>query len=325
MLSFMGMRVLFIGGTGPVGQASVPHLLAAGHEVAVAHSGAHEPEALATLEHLHGDRDALLARGGVAERWCPEALVDTFAGGATAAKGRAVAALAARTGARRLVAVSSIDVYRHCADAGVDDHPPTPMARDPLPLREDADRRPSPSPGGGHRHDNVAMEDALGGAEHITILRPGAIYGPHLHPRVLREWYLVERVARGQHGLSLPAGGTQIFHRVALDRVGRAVSAALEHAPSGRWACNVADPQDLTYGGLAHVVAARLDWEWEPKEADWASGDHPWNVRHPVIADTGRLQHVLQVAAPDPTEATGAQIDWLWKHRAAVAATTARG
>jgi nucleoside-diphosphate-sugar epimerase len=314
------MRVLFVGGTGPVGQAAVPYLLAAGHDVVLAHSGAHEPPELSQLEHLHGDRASLLAAGGPAERARPDAIVDTFAGGATADKARAVSALASRTGAAQLVITSSIDVYRHCSDAGVDDSPPTELARAWLPLREDAELRAGPSPGGAaRRHDNVAMERALTGAGRITILRPGAIYGRHADPHVLREWYLVGKVARGERRLPLPAGGTQLFHRVAVERVGRAIAAAIERAPAGTWACNVADPRDLTFGGLAALVAERLGWEWELAEVPWADGDHPWNVRQPVVADTARLQRRLEVTEPDPLAATTAQIDWLWEHRAALA------
>jgi hypothetical protein len=51
----------------------------------------------------------------------------------------------------------------------------------------------------------------------------------------------------------------------------------------------------------------------------WPDGDHPWNVRHPVVADTRRLQAVLGVVEPDPGAATRAQIDWLWEHRAEAA------
>jgi hypothetical protein len=53
------MRILFVGGTGPVGQAAIAHL--DGHDVAVAHSGAHE--AVPHVEHLHGSRGELLAPG----------------------------------------------------------------------------------------------------------------------------------------------------------------------------------------------------------------------------------------------------------------------
>ncbi len=100
------MRVLFIGGTGPVGLAALPHLTAAGHDVTVAHTGVHEPDRARDVEHLHGERDVLLAAGGPAERWRPDAIVDTFAGGATVAKARQLGELAGRAGAGRIVAVS---------------------------------------------------------------------------------------------------------------------------------------------------------------------------------------------------------------------------
>jgi NAD(P)-dependent dehydrogenase (short-subunit alcohol dehydrogenase family) len=59
-------RVLLIGGTGPVGQSSIGHLLEAGHTVALAHTGRHE--ARPDVEHLHGDRTTLLAPGGPVDR-----------------------------------------------------------------------------------------------------------------------------------------------------------------------------------------------------------------------------------------------------------------
>ncbi len=313
------MRVLFLGGTGPVGLASLPHLTAAGHDVAVAHTGAHEPDAAREVEHLHGERGALVAPGGLAERWRPDAIVDTFAGGATGAKARQLGELAARAGPDRVVAVSSMDVYRHCADAGVDENTPAELARDPLPLSEDSPRRDGASPGSGAAHDNVAMEDALPDDRRVTILRPGAIYGPFDHPHVLREWYLVGRVARRERSLQLPDGGTQLFHRVTIARVGRAVAAALERAPDGLWACNVADPTDFTYGALARLVAERFDWEWELEPVAWEQSDHPWNVRQPVFTDTTRLRQTLGVTEPDPVAATLAQIDWLWANRESLA------
>ena len=82
----------------------------------------------------------------------------------------------------------------------------------------------------------------------------------------------------------------------------------------------MADPRDLTFGGLAALVAERLDWAWEPQETAWADGDHPWNVRHPIVADTTRLREVLGVHEPDPIAATVAQIDWLWEQRGALLA-----
>lgn len=312
------MRVLLVGGTGPVGQSSLRPLYDDGHEIAVAHSGAHEPEAFEAIEHLHGGRAELLASGGPVERWRPDVLVDTFAGGATAAKAVELSRLAERCGARQVVAVSSMDVYRHCALAGVDDHSPAALPADALPLPETAPRREARSRD--DCHDNVAMEDALGGAPRITVLRPGAIYGRFAHPRVLREWYLVGKVARGERRLALPDGGTQLFQRVAVERVGLAIAAAIEHAPEGLWACNIGDPQDLTFGGLARLVEELLGWKWEIEHVPWEEGDHPWNVRHPVLADTTRLRDVLGVTGAEPLAATSDQIGWLWRQRAELAA-----
>jgi nucleoside-diphosphate-sugar epimerase len=309
------VRVLFLGGTGPVGHSAVPILVSAGHEVALAHSGRHE--AFDELEHLHGSRAELLGARGPAERWRPEVVIDTFAGGATPGKAGELARFAGRVGLDQVIAVSSMDVYRQAGEAGVDGHAVATLPTGTLPIEEDAPLREPGSVESSAVHDNVAMEAALGGAQRLTILRPGAIYGPHPQAPVLREWFLVGRVARGERRLGLPRGGTQIFHRVALERVGRAIAAAIARAPAGRWACNVGDPGVFTFAALVRLVAERLEWEWDLVHAAYGDPEHehPWNVRHPVYAEVRRLELELGVIEPDPVAATIGQIDWLWEHR----------
>jgi nucleoside-diphosphate-sugar epimerase len=305
------MRVAFIGGTHFVGPVAVPLLLQAGHEVVVAHSGAHEHSAVAAVEHLHGSRAALLSEAGPIERWSPDVLVDTFAPGATEEKSRALVSCANRCGARQIVAVSSMDVYEHCVHAGIGDGSGTVvMAPQPLPISEDAPLRNRPYPGGSPAHDNVAMEAALGGAARVTVLRPGAIYGPFANTR---ERYFVERVQEGIHELKFPDRGQQIFHRVAVERLGRAIVAALEKAPRGFWACNVVDPYDWTFAGLAGEVGRLLDWEWRPVDVPFAAADHPWATAHPVFGSDVRLREVLDVREPDPRRALAETIEWLRK------------
>lgn len=58
------MRVVLVGGTRFVGPLAARHLREAGHEIALAHSGAHEHSALSDVEHLHGTREELLAVDG---------------------------------------------------------------------------------------------------------------------------------------------------------------------------------------------------------------------------------------------------------------------
>lgn len=311
------MRVAFIGGTRFVGPAAVHHLLAAGHEVAVCHTGAHETPAVGAVEHLHAPRDELLAPGGPVERWRPAALIDTFPGGASAKKARALAACARRGEAGHVVAVSSMDVYRHCVDAGIGDGSGArALPRDPLPLDEDAMLRDGPYPGAretddGGVHDNVAMERVLkeAGIERVTALRPGAIYGPGAETR---ERVLVEAIREGETRLPLPDGGVQLFHRVAVERVGRAVAAALQRAPEGVWACNLADPVDWTYAGLAGEVARLLGWDFEPERVGFDEAEHPWQTLHPVLCSDRRLREVLGVTDPDPREALAECVAWLW-------------
>ncbi|MFL5846106.1 MAG: hypothetical protein ACJ762_15565 [Solirubrobacteraceae bacterium] len=313
------MRVAFVGGTRFVGPAALPHLLAAGHEVAIAHSGAHEPEGLPGVEHLHGTREELLGESGLVERWAPEVVIDTLPGGATDWKAEQLAGCATRAGARQVVAVSSMDVYQYLLDAGIGhENPGTPVPRAPLPVREDDPLRAVPYPGaqdveGGGVHDNVAMEGALAGAfaGRVTVLRPGAIYGPHPDAR---ERVLVEHIRAGERTLELPGGGHQIFHRVAVDRLGRAIAAALDRAPDGFWACNVGDPTDWTYGGLAGEVARLLCAELEFVTVGLDDADHPWKAVHPVLCDTRRLQDVLGVTEPDPREALAECVRWLWEN-----------
>src|SRR4051794_19350712 len=200
------MRVAFVGGTRFVGPVAVRLLIDAGHSVAVAHSGEHEAPGLDAASHLHGSRDELLAAGGPVAEWRPDALIDTFAGGASAAKGSSLVACATACGAGHIVAISSLDVYRHCIEAGIGDGSgAVALPSESVPLREDvAALRDAPYPGATPGHDNVAMEAALRSFDgRVTVLRPGTIYGPHADTR---ESFIVDMVRRGERRLELPDG-----------------------------------------------------------------------------------------------------------------------
>lgn len=308
------MHFVLIGGTRFVGPAVLRHAKEQNHRVTVAHSGTHEIPDLPDVEHLHGTRAELLAPGGAIERARPDVLVDTFAGGATAEKAMSVAICARRAGARKIVAVSSIDVYRYLVEAGIGDGSGQSLLPDtPLPLTESAPTRTSPYPGAPPDHDNAAMETALrdSGCD-VAVLRPGAIYGPN-DPRS-RAWPLIRKIRSGVRRLELPDRGVQVFHQVALDRVARSVVAAAERAPRGFWACNVVDPYTWTYAGLAAVIGRMFDWEWEPVVVPFAAVDHPYKVSSPVLVSDRRLREVLGVHEPDPLQALEEAVRWLWEH-----------
>jgi nucleoside-diphosphate-sugar epimerase len=133
----------------------------------------------------------------------------------------------------------------------------------------------------------------------------------------------VRRIARGDHDLPLPDGGVQLFHRVAIERVARAIAAAAEREPDGLWACNVVDPYDRDYSGLARRVGEILDWQWEPRKVAFDDADHSWQTFHPVLACDRRLRDGLGVGddQPDPDDALRETVEWLWEHRAEILAS----
>lgn len=306
------MRIAFVGGTKFVGPVAARLAVAAGHEVMVAHTGEHEGPADLRATHIHGDREALLAPGGPVEHSQADVIVDTLAGGASYEKGAMAAACAARSGAR-LIAISSADVYQYTVEAGLGDGSGRALLpSQPLPVDEDSPLRSEPYPGS-HGHDNAAMERALRDAGiTATALRPGAIYGPG--DMLAREWPLVRRVRDGIRKLELPGGGAQFFHRVAVERVGRAIVAAVEQAPAGFWACNVVDPYDWTYAGLAAQIGRILGWEWEPESVSFATAMHPFKLASPLLLSDRRLREVLGVTQPDPRAALEETVRWYWEY-----------
>jgi hypothetical protein len=65
------VRIVFLGGTGPIGCATAAASAADGDEFFAAHSGLHEGPADLVATHLHGSRASLLAPGGPSPRFGP--------------------------------------------------------------------------------------------------------------------------------------------------------------------------------------------------------------------------------------------------------------
>jgi nucleoside-diphosphate-sugar epimerase len=309
------MRFVFVGGTGPVGVAATRIARANGHEVSVAHSGQHEPTEDLGARHLHGDREELLSREGPIARSGADVVVDTRTKAEDAA---ALVACALAAGAKRLIVVSSSDVYEYFVSgsgyesAGGRAVLPTQT----LPIAEDAPRRAAPYPWATPGHDNAAMERAVETSRQnvdVAMIRPGMIYGPGAAGR---EWTVVSRIKRGERRIELPDGGGQFFARVAVERVGRAVIAAAERAPAGFWPVNVVDPYGWTYAGLVREIGRILDWEWEPVFVRFEDGSHPFKLQSPFMLSDSRLRDVLRVTEPDPRNALAETVRWLWDHGA---------
>jgi nucleoside-diphosphate-sugar epimerase len=190
------MRVLIIGGTNFIGPHVVTLLHQLGHEVTLYHRGQHEPELPPAVRHIHSPRAGIpvLHLPSSLSDPPPEVVLHMFPVGEDDAR----AAVARFVGvARRMVAISSGDVYRAYGRLlGTEAGPPeaVPLGED-APLREKLfpyrHRASGPTDWMYHYEKILAERAVLEGRIPGTVLRLPVVYGPgdpyhRLRPYIVR-------------------------------------------------------------------------------------------------------------------------------------------
>lgn len=173
------MRILVLGGTQFIGMHVVRRLTELGHEVTLFHRGEHEPEDLAGLRHIHGERAGIADFAREFAVLKPDVALDMRA----MTERDAASAIAALRGATpRAVCVSSVDVYRAYGRLHGSERGPI----EPMPLTEDSPLREKLYPYRGERkdpsfdeYDKIPVERAYMGDDAIagTVVRLPAVYG----------------------------------------------------------------------------------------------------------------------------------------------------
>ncbi len=172
------MRILIIGGTGFIGSHVVKHLDHAGHDVVLFRRGQTEDNSPPKVKNILGERLFLAEFSGEFRRLAPNVVIDMIPATEQDAK---VVISTFKGIAQRVVAISSMDVYRAYGRI----HHTEPGSPDPIPLSEDAPLREKLYPYRGKYKDaddyekivveRVVMSDpALPG----TVLRFPMVYGP---------------------------------------------------------------------------------------------------------------------------------------------------
>jgi nucleoside-diphosphate-sugar epimerase len=297
------MRVLIVGGTGFIGPYVVRRLAAMGHEVAVFHRGT-SGMAL-PVEHIIGDwRDLprLRPRAGIVINLILSSaaqareFMDTFRGVA-----------------RRVIAASSIDVYRACGVLhGSEDGPlqATPLTEDSQ-LRtkgqtyppEQIERLRKIVPWVDDEYDKIPVERTILGDRELpgTVLRLPMIYGPGDYVR--RFHPVLKRIDDGRRAILLQeVVADWRSPRGYVENVAEAIAlAAVDDRAAGR-IYNVAETPAFSEMEWARKIARATGWTGEfvvlPKDTIPPHLKFPGNAAQHWEADSSRIRNELGYCEP---------------------------
>jgi nucleoside-diphosphate-sugar epimerase len=301
------MKILVIGGTGFIGVPLVRELAGMGHEVTVFHRGA--TTANLPAEHILGDRehltslrpradvvvDLILSSGAQAER-----LMRSFRGIA-----------------RRVIAASSIDVYRACGVL----HGSEEGSLEPVPLTEESRLRTKLQiyPADliramqekfgwlDENYDKIPVERAILDDRELpgTVLRLPMIYGPGDHLR--RFHSILKRIDDGRPAILFEATvAAWRSPRGYVENVAAAIAlATVSDAASGR-VYNVAETPAFSELEWARKIAEAAKWDGDfvvwPKDKVPPHLIAPGNYAQHWEADSSRIRTELGYREPVPVD-----------------------
>ncbi len=299
------MRILVIGGTRFIGPHVVARLCDAGHQVAVFNRGKTRADLPDQVERIVGDRQELAIFAEPFERFAPQVVLDMIP--ITGEQARDVVDVFAGI-ARRVVAVSSQDVYRAYGKLiGLESGPV-----EPLPLREDAPlrqklypyREQSRGPDDFYYHyDKILVERAVMSAPALagTILRLPMVYGPRDGQH--RTFEHLKRMDDARPAILLGEGLARWrWTRGYVENVAEAISLAVTDERAAGRVYNVGEGEALTTAEWVAQIGRAAGWQGRvvvvPDERLPAHLKVGLNVDQHLVADTGRLRRELGYREP---------------------------
>jgi nucleoside-diphosphate-sugar epimerase len=318
----LSMRVLVIGGTGFIGPHITRELIRRDHQVTVFHR--RRTEVPPGVREIVGDRQRLAESADNVRSLAPDVVVDVVL-----SSGRQARELmnVFRGHARRVVALSSMDVYRACGVTHRLEEGPL----ESLPLREESSalrtKLQTYPPAQvqmlqqvfgwlDEEYDKIPIEREILAHSELPgiVVRLPMVYGPGdpLH----RFQPIVKRIVDGRRAIPFSAELAQ--WRVTkgyVEDVGAAiVAAAVADRASGR-IYNVGEADTLTELEWAQQVARALNWDGEfklmPDDRLPAHLRAPGNTAQHWVGDTTRIREELgfrETVARD--EALRRTVEW---------------
>lgn len=318
-----------IGGSGFIGPCIVEQLVAHGHEVVVFHRGHRDARFPPTVRRLLGDRRKLLDHREALRACAPDVVIDVILSSGAQARDL-VQTL--RGAARRVVALSSMDVYRACGVLHGSESGPL----EPMPLREDSPLRTQPQTYPAEQvqelqqvfgwldadYDKIPVEQAVLGDPELEgrVLRLPMVYGPgdplHRFRAVLqqmesgaREILFEETAARWRS----PRG--------YVENVAAAIVLAAEADHTSSPVYNVGEAESFSELEWARQIAAVAEWRGEfvvlPTDRAPEHLRIRGNLEQHWVVDTTRIRRELGYHEPVVRkEAIRRTIEWERDHAA---------
>lgn len=301
----MTSRALVLGGTGQIGHAAAESLREAGYDVTIAHRGqrsSRPPTQIRDIVLNREDTDAL--RAAVAGH---QVVVDAVAYTTDHARqwahvGRDIDSL---------IVISTGSVYQglngvHFGSGG--DVAP----RFPAPITESSPTIEEPDSTYGGLKASLERELLANGELRASILRPGAVHGPH-SPK-LREWYFIKRVLDSRQHVVLPRGGLAQFSTSSTANIAALIVACA--ATPGSRALNAVDDEPLTLAEKAEAVFRVMGHEAEIHTFNGAPTDElpadPWDTEHPFVCSMQLARDLVGYRpAVSYDEAIALDLEWL--------------
>ncbi|MGW1892671.1 NAD-dependent epimerase/dehydratase family protein [Streptomyces sp. NPDC002004] len=285
-------HAMIIGATGQIGRAAVRALAEDGWTVtAASRRGRHDEKWPAGVRAVALDRDDDAALGALLGDGC-DVVVDIVAYGRRHA--RQLLTHADRIGSA--VVISSGAVYEDAEGRSFDTQgEPDGSPEYPVPIPES---QPTVAPGDAtYGTRKIQLERELLGAGDrlpVTLLRAGAIHGPH--SPAPRELYFVKRNLDGRRTRILAHGGRSRFHPVNARNLAELIRLAA--ARPGSRVLNAGDPEAPTVEEIGAAIDAVMGVRTRTVRVEGASpgsgvGLTPWSAPHPIVYDMTAAEREL--------------------------------
>ena len=295
------MNILLISGTGFIGARVVQQLIQDGHHVSVFHRGQTQSSLPPSVNHILGDRRNLMDFVREFQRLAPDVVLDML----PYTEQDAVELMRTfRTLTRRIVAISSMDVYQAYGcfrrsetcklTSSISFDETAPVRQNLYPYRAYA-KSPDDLL---YNYDKILVERIVMNQEQLpsTILRLPKVYGDGDGQRYLSEY--VKRIEDQRSAILLETGKAQWrWTRGYVENVALAIAMAITTERASNQIYNVGEVDALTETEWVECIGHAAQWEGVvmpvARELLPPTLVEPYDWNYNLVGETSRIRQEL--------------------------------